>query len=62
VEHARLLPNNRKSAILEIQTEGDPQLEIWGSQHQIKNFEKVFGMKLRLQVKPPGIEPEKRSA
>jgi exopolyphosphatase/guanosine-5'-triphosphate,3'-diphosphate pyrophosphatase len=62
VEHACLLPNNRKSAILEIQTEGDPQLEIWGSQHQIKNFEKVFGMKLRLQVKPPGIEPEKRSA
>jgi exopolyphosphatase / guanosine-5'-triphosphate,3'-diphosphate pyrophosphatase len=51
VQHARLIPNNRKSAILEIRTDGDPQLEIWGSQHQIKNFEKVFGRKLRLEVK-----------
>jgi exopolyphosphatase/guanosine-5'-triphosphate,3'-diphosphate pyrophosphatase len=59
VEHVSLLPNSRKSAILEIQTDGDPQLEIWGSQYQIKNFEKVFGMRLKLVVKQTAEEPEK---
>ncbi len=50
IQGVRLIPRNPKEVILEIQTDQDCHLEIWGVRNQRRVFKKAFGRKLILAV------------
>ncbi len=50
IRQVRLIPRDEKEIFLEIQTDQDCQLEIWGVRNQRRIFKKTFGRKLTLAV------------
>lgn len=48
VKHARLEPADKDTILLNVETEGEAQLEIWGVQNYEKSFDRAFGRRLKV--------------
>jgi exopolyphosphatase/guanosine-5'-triphosphate,3'-diphosphate pyrophosphatase len=57
VRKVRFRKADDRSAHLEIETQGDCQLEMWGVEYESRTFEKIIGRTLVLEVQRTGISP-----